>query len=110
MWAVIGVWDIDPGLIETIRGQIPLMASSKTTYPGFVHGVWTMDAHAILAFTDEESARHYYDSVLEQGAVDRPGIRSIRWDVTEVGAESDTTGWTDRAGGRHTTPVPDPTG
>jgi hypothetical protein len=106
MWAVIGIWHIDPDLIDTIRDQIPLMASSKMAYPGFVHGIWTMDAHAILVFADEQSARHYHDSVLAQGALDRPGIRGVRWDLTEVGAESDTTGWTDRAGSRHTAPVP----
>ena len=42
MWAVVGIWDIDADLIESIREQVPLMASSKINYPGFVHGVWTM--------------------------------------------------------------------
>lgn len=105
MWAVVGIWDIDADLIECIREQVPLMASSKINYPGFVHGVWTMDAHAILVFEDEPNARHYHQSMLEQGAVDRPGITNVRWDLTEVAAQSDTTGWTSRDGHRHVSPT-----
>ena len=101
MWAVVGVWDIDPKIVEDLRDQVPLLASSKVTFPGFVHGVWTMDGHAILVFEDEGSARRYHEGVVEQGGVDQPGVRSIRWDVSEVAAESDTTGWTSRDGRRH---------
>lgn len=101
MWAVVGIWDVDPELVDAVREQIPLMASSKITYPGFVRGVWTLDGHAILVFDDEPRARHYFDSMLAQDAVDRPGIRSVRWDLTEVAAQSDSTGWTSRDGRRH---------
>jgi len=101
MWAVVGVWDIDPKIVEDLRDQVPLLTSSEVTFPGFVHGVWTMDGHAILVFEDEGSARGYHDGVVEQGGVEQPGVRSIRWDVSEVAAESDTTGWTSRDGRRH---------
>ena len=101
MWAVVGVWDVDSEIIDDIRAQVPLLASSKVTFPGFLRGVWTMDAHAILVFEDESSARRYYDGVIEQGAVEQPGVRNIRWDLTEVAAESDPTGWTSRDGERH---------
>jgi hypothetical protein len=52
-------------------------------------------------FADEEDARRYHQDMIDQGAVDRPGIRSVVWAVSEVGAESDTTGWTARDGQRH---------
>ncbi len=39
-------------------------------------------------FADEQNARRYHDAMLTQGAVDRPGVKSIVWDVAEVGAES----------------------
>ncbi|MBM7784972.1 hypothetical protein [Tenggerimyces flavus] len=102
MWAVIGVWDIDPELIEGLREQLSLMASSKIALPGFVHGTWTREGHMIQVYADEASARGYHRDMIDQGAVDRPGVRNIVWDVAEVGAESDTTGWTDRDGHRHT--------
>ncbi|GAA1694300.1 hypothetical protein GCM10009745_44830 [Kribbella yunnanensis] len=101
MWAVIGVWDIDPDLIEGLRDQLSLMASSKIPLPGFVHGTWTRDGHMIQVYADEANARQYHQAMLDQGAVDRPGIRNIVWAVSEVGAESDTTGWTDRTGTHH---------
>ncbi|MER7249266.1 hypothetical protein [Kribbella sp. NPDC000426] len=101
MWAVIGVWDIDPELIDGLRDQVPLMAASKIALPGFVHGTWTQDGHMIQVYEDEASARSYHQAMLDQGAVDRPGIRSVVWHVSEVGAESDATGWTARDGERH---------
>ena len=88
MWAVIGVWKLDSSVIEQVRALIPDMAQGKLTMPGFVHGTWTVDGHAILVFADEQSARRYHSDMLAQGAVERPGQRCIVWDVAEVGAES----------------------
>lgn len=88
MWAVVGVWQIDPALIDDVRASIPAMAEGKIGMPGYRHGTWTQDGHALLVFADEESARRYHGDMLAQGAVDRPGLRSIVWDVAEVGAES----------------------
>lgn len=101
MWAVIGVWDIDPGLIDVLRAQVPAMAHGKIALPGFLHGTWTLDGHMIQVYADEASARRYYEDMLTQGAVDRPGIRSVVWAISEVGAESDTDGWTSGDGQRH---------
>jgi len=88
MWAVIGVWEIDASVIEAVRAQIPDMAQGKTRMPGFVHGTWTQDGHAMLVFADEAAARRYHADMLAQGAGERPGLRTIVWDVAEVGAES----------------------
>jgi hypothetical protein len=88
MWAVIGVWEIDASLLEQVRAQIPEMASGKIGMPGFLHGTWTQDGHVMMVFADEQAARRYHGDMLTQGAVDRPGLRSIVWDVAEVGAES----------------------
>jgi hypothetical protein len=88
MWAVIGVWDIAPELIEELRSQVPLMASSKVGTPGFIHGTWTLDGHMVQVYTDEESARNYHDAMRAQGVIERPGLRCIVFDVAEVGAES----------------------
>ncbi|MCO8269509.1 hypothetical protein M1L60_02760 [Actinoplanes sp. TRM 88003] len=43
-------------------------------------------------FPDEANARRYHRAMLDQGAVERPGVRSVVWDVAEVGAESATPG------------------
>ena len=88
MWAVIGVWDIAPELIDEIRSQVPLMASSKVGRPGFLHGTWTLDGHAVQVFADEANARKYHEDMRAQGALERPGLRCVVWDVSEVGAES----------------------
>ena len=88
MWAVIGVWKIDPSAIEELRTQVPLMASSKVGTPGFLHGTWTLDGHMMQVYADEQNARRYHDAMLAQGAVESPGMKSIVWDVAEVGAES----------------------
>jgi len=88
MWAVIGVWDISPELIDELRSQVPLMASSKVGTPGFIHGTWTLDGHMVQVYADEASARKYYDDMRAQGLIARPGLRCIVFDVAEVGAES----------------------
>lgn len=88
MWAVIGVWDIAPELIDELRAQVPLMASSKVGTPGFLHGTWTLDGHMVQVYADEASARRYHEDMLAQGATERPGLRCVVWDVAEVGAES----------------------
>ncbi|MEV6240842.1 hypothetical protein [Lentzea sp. NPDC051838] len=88
MWAVIGVWDIDPDKIDELRAQVPLMASSKVGLPGFVHGTWTLDGHMIQVYDNEADARRYHQAMIDQGAVEQPGVRNVVWDVAEVGAES----------------------
>ena len=88
MWAVIGVWDIDPEVIEELRAQVPLMASSKVGLPGFLHGTWTLDGHMIQVYDNEADARRYHADMREQGHLERPGVRCVVWDVSEVGAES----------------------
>lgn len=88
MWAVIGVWDIAPELIGELRAQVPLMASSKVGTPGFLHGTWTLDGHMVQVYADEASARRYHDAMRAQGAIERPGLRCVVFDVAEVGAES----------------------
>ena len=88
MWAVIGVWKIDSSVINELRDQVPLMASSKVGTPGFRHGTWTVDGHMVQVYDDEQTARGYHDAMLAQGAVERPGVQCIVWDVAEVGAES----------------------
>lgn len=83
----IGVWKIDPSVIDELRAQVPLMASSEVGTPGFLHGTWTLDGHMMQVFADER-ARRYHEAMLAQGAVERPGVQCIVWDVAEVGAES----------------------
>ena len=88
MWAVIGVWEFDPELLDEIRPQLPAMAAGKLGVPGFLHGVWTVDGHVMQVYADEANARRYHQDMLTQGAVERPGQRCLVWDVAEVGAES----------------------
>jgi hypothetical protein len=88
MWAVAGVWEIDPSLINEVRAQVPEMARSKTAMPGFAHGTRTQDGHVMMVFADEQAARRYHGEMLAQGAGERPGLRCVVWDVAEVGAKS----------------------
>jgi hypothetical protein len=88
MWAVIGVWKIDPSVIVELRAAVPLMASSKVGTPGFLHGTWTLDGHMVQVYADEQNARRYHDAMVAQGALERPGVECVVWDVAEVGAES----------------------
>ena len=88
MWAVIGVWDVDPVLRDQLQALIPEMAQGKVGMPGFLHGTWTIDGHVMQVFADEQTARQYHGDMLAQGAVERPGQRCIVWDVAEVAAES----------------------
>lgn len=90
MWAVIGVWQIDPDVIEELRGQLSAMAEGKLALPGFVHGTWTRDGHTVQVYADEASARRYYDDMHAAGVLERSGVRCLVFDVAEVGAESDT--------------------
>jgi hypothetical protein len=90
MWAVIGVWTIDDGLRDAVNAQVPAMAQGKIGMPGFVHGTWTNDGHAILVFDDETTARKYHDDMRSQGLGERPGLRCVLFDIAEVGAESRT--------------------
>ncbi|GAA0613580.1 hypothetical protein GCM10009534_55390 [Kribbella sandramycini] len=99
------MWDIDDELIEGLRDQLTAMASGKLALPGFVHGTWTRDGHMIQVYADEASARGYHQDMLDRELVDRPGIRNLVWDVAEVGAESDASGWTDRDGVHHPPPA-----
>jgi hypothetical protein len=87
-WGVIGVWDINPEVIDELRAQVPLMASSKAGLPGFVHGTWMLDGHMIQVYEDGANARRYHEDMREQGHLERPGVRCIVWDVAEVGAEA----------------------
>lgn len=88
MWAVIGVWELNPEMHDEWRAQVPLMASSKVGLPGFVHGTWTQDGHAIQVYDNEADARRYHGDMVEKGYLERPGLRNVVWDVAEVGAES----------------------
>lgn len=101
MWAVIGVWRIDADAIGDLRERIPLMAAGKIDLPGFLHGTWTRDGHMIQVYADEQSAKNYHQDMINRHLVEPPGVRNLVWEVAEVGAESDTTGWTDRDGRRH---------
>jgi hypothetical protein len=39
-------------------------------------------------FADEQNARRYHDAMLAGGALERPGVQCVVWDVAKVGAES----------------------
>jgi hypothetical protein len=81
-------WKIVASLIEEVRAQVPEMAHGKIGMPGFLHGTWTRDGHVMMVFADEQTAGRYHSDMLAQGAVERPGLRCVVWDVAEVGAES----------------------
>lgn len=86
MWAVIGIWQVEPELVAEIRAQVPAMAAGKVDLEGFVFGTWTVDGHTLFLFADEASARRYHDEMLRFDAVHRPGMRCVVYDVAEVAA------------------------
>jgi hypothetical protein len=47
MWAVI----------DELRAQVPLMASSEAGTPGFLPGTWTLDGHMMQVLADERVDR-----------------------------------------------------
>ncbi|HEY3556559.1 MAG TPA: hypothetical protein VGL05_03830 [Kribbella sp.] len=55
----------------------------------------------IQVFADEANTRRYHQDMIDQGATEQPGVRNVVWDVAEVGAESDDTGWRERDGNHH---------
>jgi hypothetical protein len=88
MWAVIGVWQVEPEYVEAMRAQVPAMAAGKVEMEGFVFGTWTVDGHTLFLFADEASARRYYDEMLRIDAVHGPGTRCVVYDVAEVAAQA----------------------
>lgn len=72
MWAVIGVWEIDPSLIEEVRAQVPEMARGKIAMPGFLHGTWTRDGHVMMVFAGEQAARRYHGDMLARARASGP--------------------------------------
>ena len=88
MWAVIGVWQVQPEYVEVIRAQVPAMAAGKVETEGFVYGTWTVDGHMLFVFADEVSGRRYHDEMVRVDAIHGPGMRCLVFDVAEVAAQA----------------------
>ena len=88
MWAVIGVWQVEPDYVEAIRAQVPAMAAGKVEMEGFIYGTWTVDGHTFFVFADEASARRYRDEMVRFDAISGPGMRCVVYDVAEVAAQA----------------------
>jgi hypothetical protein len=70
MFAVVGIWNLDPALREEQdRGLPELIIPSVRSHPGFVAGYWMRDpesgkGHTTIVLDSEESARAFKEIVL----------------------------------------------
>jgi hypothetical protein len=94
MFAVIGVWEIDPSLASVQQDVLDHIVSGVRQAPGLVKGYWTgpgasTTAHTFVVFADRQSAEMFAADV--RANVDnqaRAGVRNLSLDLAEITAET----------------------
>jgi hypothetical protein len=94
MFAVIGVWEMEPLLASAQQASLPQLVAGVRQAPGLVKGYWTADetssiSHTFILFSDRQSAESF--AAIVRGNVEnqaRAGVRNISLDLTEVSAET----------------------
>jgi hypothetical protein len=96
MYAVVGVWNMDPGRREEQdRGLRELIIPAVRSHPGFVAGYWMRDpetgkGHTTIVLDSEPSARAFKDAVLGNARDQaKAGITNDSLAVVELLARSD---------------------
>ena len=87
MWAVIGVWAVEPEYVERSRRGTG-NGRGQGGDGGFCDGTWTVDGHMLFVFADEVSARRYHEEMVGVDAIHGPGVRCLGFDVAEVAAQA----------------------
>jgi hypothetical protein len=94
MYAVIGVWEMDPQRREMQREGLEHVVAGVQQLPGFVKGYWAQGAeptrsHTFVVFTDQASAESFLAEV--RGNIDnqaRAGVRNVSLDLAAVVAST----------------------
>jgi hypothetical protein len=95
MHAVVGIWEMDPGLREAQSEGLRGIVAGVAELPGVVKGYWSDSSqpdhsHTFIVFEDRESAESFAADVrrnVENQA--RAGVRNISLDVVAVRAPPD---------------------
>lgn len=90
MYAVIGVWDMDPERAELQREVLDKIVVGVRQAPGIVKGYWTDSpdptrSHTFIVFDDQATAESFADDV--RGNItnqNRAGVRNVSLEVTNV--------------------------
>jgi hypothetical protein len=94
MFAVIGVWEMDPSLASAQQDVLHHIVSGVRQAPGLVKGYWTGpgesgEAHTFIVFTDRQNAEFFATDVrnnIENQA--RAGVRNVSLRLAEISAET----------------------
>jgi hypothetical protein len=93
MYAVVGVWNIDPSLRED-QGLHELVIPSVRNHPGFVAGYWMRDpqsgkGHSTIVLDSEQSAQAFKETVLGNSQNQaKAGISTDSLAVVEILAQA----------------------
>lgn len=90
MYAVIGVWDIEPSMREEQRGYLDGIVAGVGRLPGLVKGYWSdgtdpRTSHTFILFSERDAAEQFAADV--RGNVDNQaaaGVTNVSLDLTEV--------------------------
>ena len=94
MFAVIGVWELDPSLASVQQEGLRHIVVGVRQAPGLVKGYWSGPgdsgrAHTFIVFADRQNAEAFATDVrnnIENQA--RAGIRNVSLDMAEITAET----------------------
>jgi quinol monooxygenase YgiN len=90
MFAVIGVWEMDPERRSMQREALEHLVAGVRQAPGFVTGYWLdgsdpRTSHTFIVFDDRRQAEHFADSVRANAANQaEAGVSTVSLDVAEV--------------------------
>ena len=90
MYAVIGVWDMDPERAELQREVLDKIVVGVRQAPGIVKGYWTdgpdpTRSHTFIVFDDQATAESFADDVrLNITNQNHAGVRNVSLEVTNV--------------------------
>ena len=90
MYAVIGVWDMDPERAELQRDVLDKIVVGVRQATGIVKGYWTdgpdpTRSHTFIVFDDQATAESFADDVrLNITNQHHAGVRNVSLEVTNV--------------------------
>jgi hypothetical protein len=95
MYAVVGIWNIDPAFRDTQdQGLHELVIPSVRNHPGFVAGYWMRDPHSgkghtTIVLDSEQSAQAFKENVLGNSQNQaKAGITTDSLAVVEILAQA----------------------
>ena len=92
MYAVVGVWELDPARDEAQQSALPGIVAGVSQLPGLVKGYWSAyeDAarsHTFIVFADRDAAVAFAADVRGNAEnQNRSGVRNLSLDIVAVQA------------------------